>query len=48
MRSTSLLTSAVWWSPRAADRQLLTEALYSLHRGFVEDDAEAEAEAEPS
>ncbi len=32
--------------PRAAsDRQLLSEALYSLHRGFVESDADAEAGA---
>ena len=29
--------------PRATDRQLLTDALYSLHRGFVEADAEASA-----
>lgn len=28
--------------PRPADRQLLTDALYSLHRGFVEADADAE------
>ena len=33
--------------PRATDRQLLTEALYALHRGFVEADAEAEADAAP-
>ena len=26
---------------RATDRQMLTDALYSLHRGFVETDAEA-------
>ena len=29
--------------PRATDRQVLTEALYALHRGFVEADAEAVA-----
>ena len=29
--------------PRATDRQLLTDARYSLHRGFVEADAEASA-----
>jgi hypothetical protein len=28
-----------------ADRRVITEALYSLHRGFVEADAEAEAAA---
>ena len=27
----------------ASDRQVLTEALYALHRGFVEADAEASA-----
>ena len=33
--------------PRAeSDRRVITEALYSLHRGFVESDVEAEVAAE--
>jgi hypothetical protein len=32
--------------PRPSDRQLLTDALYALHRGFVEADADADAAAE--
>ncbi len=31
--------------PRPSDRQVLTDALYALHRGFVEADAEVRTEA---